>query len=309
MCLSVLEYTTNMQRVRTVFIVNPISGVSGPAAKRKLIEMFADKSRYDYEIVITESAGHAVALASECARNGVELVVAVGGDGTVNEVGRGLIHTDAVMGIIPCGSGNGLARHLGISVNPLASFKWMGAMHVADVDYGVINDHPFFTTCGVGFDALVSQKFAESKGRGILKYVENALHELRAYKNETYDMLIDGEEVDVEAFLITCANANQWGNNAYIAPEASVCDGLLDISAIPRFTAAEVPVIAAQLMTRRLYQNPRLFHRKCHELIIHREGECVAHYDGDPFRLQGDVRIHIEPKGLRVAVPDHHSQV
>lgn len=298
-----------MQKVRTAFIVNPISGVSGLAAKQKLIEMFADKSHYDYDIVTTESAGHAVELASDFAQDGMELVVAVGGDGTVNEVGRGLMHTDTVMGIIPCGSGNGLARHLGISVNPLASFRWMNAMHVADVDYGVINGHPFFTTCGVGFDALVSQKFAESKGRGVLKYVENVLHELRTYKNETYDMLIDGEAVDVEAFLITCANANQWGNNAYIAPEASVCDGLLDISAIPQFTATEVPLIAAQLMTGHLYQNSKLFHRKCRELIIRREGECVAHYDGDPFRLQGDVVIRIEPKGLKVAVPDRHSRV
>lgn len=307
-----------MQKIKTVFIVNPISGTLRPAHKRKLIERFTDSELFDYKIIFTECAGHAVSLAAESVRDGAELVVAVGGDGTVNEVGRGLAHTGTVMGIIPCGSGNGLARHLGIPVNPILSFRWLNGIRVADtddsdagglgnscidMDYGVMSGHPFFATCGVGFDAVVSQKFADGKGRGTLKYVENVLHELRSYKDETYDMLIDGESIDMEAFLITCANANQWGNNAFIAPEASVCDGLLDITAIPRFSAAEVPVLAAQLMTGHLNHNTRLFHRKCHELVIRMKDGCVAHYDGEPLHLDGDVVIRIEPGGIRMAVP------
>lgn len=291
-------------RLKAVFVMNPISGASHFISRRSLIERYVNPSRLDFEIRTTGYAGHAVEIARESAGAGADIVVAVGGDGTVNEVARGLIGTGTALGIVPCGSGNGLARHLCISMKPVASVKWLNDIRILDMDYGLINGHPFFTTCGVGFDAAVSQKFSESHTRGAVKYIEKILHELRQYHNDTYSLAIDGEAVDMEAFLITCANANQWGNGAFIAPSASVCDGLLDISAIPRFSAIDVPVLAYQLMNKQLEHNSRFFGRKCRELVIRRSGECVAHYDGDPVRLTGDICISAVPKGIRVAVPN-----
>ena len=292
-----------IHKTNVAFIVNPISGSSRFIPKRKMLESLVDKTKFDYDIFETKYSGHAVELASSCSKSGYDLVVAVGGDGTVNEVGRGLIHSGVPMGIIPCGSGNGLARHLGIPLDPIRSFRWLQNYHVEDIDYGLLNDKAFFTTCGVGFDALISKKFAESKSRGLMSYVENVLHELLLYHSDSYLLFLDGEVVDMDAFLITCANANQWGNGAYIAPGASVCDGYLDVSAISRFSPFDIPLMAYQLMHKQIDKNPCVFTRKCRELTIRRRGTCVAHYDGDPILTKGDINMRIVPHGLRVAVP------
>ena len=293
-------------RLKTAFIVNPISGIPLIVPRQTMVGKLAGMSHSDFNVYVTEYAGHAFELSLQCASEGYGLVVAVGGDGTVNEVARGLIHTDTVMGIIPCGSGNGLARHLGIPLDFLGAFRKLEKSKVIDIDYGLMNDSPFFTTCGVGFDALVSARFSNEKIRGRLKYVEKALHELRTYKNDSYTLAIDGEEICMEAFLVTCANANQWGNGAYIAPSASLCDGFLDICAIRNFSALDVPSMAIQLMNRQLAQNPLYFGRKCRELLIKRAGECMAHVDGDPVKLDGDIRIRVVHAGLKMAVPDRN---
>lgn len=298
-----------MEKTRVVFIINPISGIKRIVSKQTLIDTFLDKDKFEPTYLITGYAGHAVSLAAQCAEQGYDIVVAVGGDGTVNEVGRGLIHTGVPMGIIPCGSGNGLARHLGIPLDFMAAVRWLGKTRILDIDYGLMNGRPFFTTCGVGFDALVSYKFAQGKGRGKLRYLENILHEVLKYHNETYRLIIDGEETDMEAFLVTCANADQWGNNAYIAPTASLQDGMLDISVIPHFTAADVPMLAFQLMNKQLDKNPKFFSTKCRDLVIVRQGEGVAHFDGDPLRLENEIRICVHPGGLRVAAPDKKREV
>lgn len=291
-------------KTNVAFIVNPISGSSHFFSKRRMLESLVDRTKFDYEIIETKGPGHAVELASDCSSSGYDLVVAVGGDGTVNEVGRGLVHTRTPMGIIPCGSGNGLARHLGIPLDPIRSFLWLGNYHIEDIDYGLLNDRPFFTTCGVGFDALISQKFAESKKRGLMSYIENILHELLLYHSNSYLLFIDGDVVDMDAFLITCANANQWGNGAYIAPGASVLDGYLDVASISRFSPFDIPLMAYQLMHKQIDKNPQVITRKCRELKIQREGDCVAHYDGDPIVTSGDITMRIVHGGLRMAVPN-----
>ncbi|MDE6000674.1 MAG: acylglycerol kinase family protein, partial [Bacteroidaceae bacterium] len=153
------------------FIVNPISGTSGKRFVIKLIEEYLDKSRYnDYTIVQTRWVGHATELAKEAARQGVDVVCAIGGDGTVNEVAGGLVHTQTALAIIPSGSGNGLARHLRIPTDPLSAIKIINRGLVHTMDYGVVNGRPFFCTCGVGFDAFISQRFAESGKRGPVAY-------------------------------------------------------------------------------------------------------------------------------------------
>ena len=173
---------------RIIFVVNPISGTHGKEFILKLIERELDRSKYEYSIRKTEYAGHASEIAAQAAAEGADIVVAIGGDGTINEIGRALIHTDTAMGIIPCGSGNGLARHLHIPMEPKGAINVLNAGRVKTIDYGIIDNRPFFCTCGVGFDAFVSLKFADSGKRGLLTYLENTLHESLTYQPETYEI-------------------------------------------------------------------------------------------------------------------------
>ena len=156
---------------KIVFVVNPISGTQGKRAILKWIDERINRTLYDYTIVKTQYAGHAEKIAATAAKEKVDIVVAIGGDGTINEIGRALIHTDTALGIIPCGSGNGLARHLQIPLEPKAAIDIINKSSVACIDYGKINNIPFFCTCGVGFDAFVSLKFADSGKRGLLTYL------------------------------------------------------------------------------------------------------------------------------------------
>ena len=167
------------------FIVNPISGVHGKEFILHLINKHIDRNQYDYTICKTEYAGHASEIARDAAEKGIDIVTAIGGDGTINEIGRSLIHTDTALGIIPCGSGNGLARHLHIPINVWGAIETLNRGFIKDIDYGIIDNHPFFCTCGVGFDAFVSLKFADSGKRGLLTYLENTLHESLKYQPET----------------------------------------------------------------------------------------------------------------------------
>ena len=153
---------------KIVFILNPHSGTDNKTRMPKLIEDNIDKKAFDYEVVFTEYAGHAADIAYDCANKGVDIVVAVGGDGTINEVARSIVHTNTALGIIPCGSGNGLARHLCIPLDPKKAIALINKACIESLDYGVINGLPFFCTCGMGFDAFISFKFAGAGKRGPL---------------------------------------------------------------------------------------------------------------------------------------------
>lgn len=293
----------SMAKKNIVFIINPISGVQNKEAILDLIPNCLDFNQFDYRIIATEYAGHATILAREAVDKGCDAVVAIGGDGTINEVARSLVHTPVALGVIPCGSGNGLARHLHIPMEPLGAIKVLNHFEVEDLDYGKINDIPFFCTCGVGFDAFVSSKFAHSEKRGMLTYLENTLREGLKYKSDTYEIEIEGEETSkYKAFLIACANASQYGNNAYIAPHASMSDGLMDVTIMEPFTMLEAPQIAIQLFNRTLLQNSRIKTFRCNKIHIHREHPGVIHYDGDPVLVETDIDVQLIEKGLRVIV-------
>ena len=178
---------------KAIFIINLISGTSDKAAIPGLIDQLLDKEKFEYEIAITEYAGHASEIAAKAKDDGVDMVVAVGGDGTVNEVARAIVHSNTALGVIPCGSGNGLARHLQLPINVKKSIEIINAFEVRDLDYGIINGYPFFCTCGMGFDAFISLKFAEAGKRGPLTYIENVLREGLKYEPETYTVMADDE--------------------------------------------------------------------------------------------------------------------
>ena len=287
------------------FIINPISGSVKKNSIPDIIEETIDKSLFNYSIRETEKAGHAAEIAYEAQQNSIDVVVAVGGDGTVNEVARSIVHSNTALGIIPCGSGNGLARHLLLPMDPKKSVEIINRCVIHDLDYGVINNIPFFCTCGMGFDAFISMKFAEAGKRGPVTYIENVLREGLTYKPETYHIEDETGTLIRKAFLISCANASQYGNNAYIAPQASMSDGLLDVIIMEPFDVLEAPQVAIEMMNKTLDKNQKIKTFRTKHIHIHREKEGYIHYDGDPVMTTADVDIQLIHKGIKMIVnPD-----
>lgn len=297
------------EKQHITFIINPISGTQEKEQIIELINEFLDVDKYTFQIVYTQYAGHAEEIAAQCAEEGHFAVVAVGGDGTVNEVARALTHTSTALGIIPCGSGNGLARHLQISMQARKALEVINEGFVERIDYGTINRRKFFCTCGVGFDAFVSLKFAEAGKRGLNTYIEQSLNASLNYKPETYKVTVDGNETEIyQAFLIACGNAAQYGNNAYIAPKATLTDGLLDVTILNPFTPLDVPSLALQLFTKTIDQNNHIKTLRCKTINIRREKAGVVHYDGDPVMMGANLKVKIHPAGLKVIVPADDSK-
>ena len=285
---------------KIVFILNPISGTHSKKEIPEIIERTLDHDQFDAEIKLTEYAGHASEIAKECANEGVDIVVAIGGDGTVNEVARSLVHTQTALGIIPCGSGNGLARHLCLPLDIKKAIQIINACKIEAFDYGVINDLPFFCTCGMGFDAFISLKFAEAGKRGPVTYLENVLKEGLVYRPETYEVEDESGTKKYKAFLIACANASQYGNNAYIAPGATMQDGELDVIVMEPFNALDAPQVAADLFMKTLTNNSKIKTFRTKRLHITRQEPGAIHYDGDPIMTGKDIDVHIEPQGIRI---------
>lgn len=298
------------QKKKILFVVNPISGTTDKSSLPDVIKDNLDDSRFDCSIALTNGAGHASQLAREAAQQGVDIVVAVGGDGTVNEVARAITHSNTALGIIPCGSGNGLARHLLLPMDVRKSIDIINKCEIHSLDYGLINEMPFFCTCGMGFDAFISLKFAMAGKRGPITYAENVLKEGLKYKPETYTIETESGKERHKAFLISCANASQYGNNAYIAPQASMSDGLLDVIIMEPFDIIEAPQISIDLFNKTLDKNSKIKTFKAKSLHIHREGPGVIHYDGDPVMTGADVDISIEHQGIKIVVnPDADKRV
>ena len=284
------------------FIVNPISGTKAKNRVAKLIRELLDAEQFSPTVVVTEYAGHATQLAQQFALEGYYAVVAVGGDGTVNEVANGLVGTNTALGIIPNGSGNGFARHLDISTRMNRAVEMLNSSEPIYVDYGMVNDKNFFSTCGVGFDALVAVQFNEGKSRGLKMYVQNTLQSLFNYKPETYRIMGDGIDVTTEAFLITFANAGQWGYDAYIAPKASVQDGWLDVAVVTEFPMTAAAGLALSLFTKDIDENLHMNTLRAKEITLTRENEGAVHIDGTPTQMGKELHVKIVEDGLKVLV-------
>lgn len=282
------------------FIINPISGAGNKQDIPGLIESTFDPKKIEHEILYTEYAGHAQKIAAQKAKEGVEVIVAVGGDGTVNEVACSLVHTDTALGIIPSGSGNGLARHLGIPMHHAEAIELLQSGIVRKIDYGKINnDVLFFCSCGVGFDALVSWKFAQASSRGLITYCNIAFRENFAYRPETYQIILDtGEKITEKAFVVACGNAAQYGNDAYIAPHASLCDGFIDVTLIKPIGLIDTPILSYQLFAGTIDTNSKTQTLKCKKVHIIREKEGPMHFDGEPMMAPKEIDVEVIHAGL-----------
>jgi len=288
------------------FIINPVSGgVESQNAKRKLpkvIMQALDNEQWLPNIAFTEYPGHATELAYQYARMGFDAVVAVGGDGTVNEVARGLRDSQTALGILPMGSGNGFARHLNIPMRVNKALEMLNHSEPICVDYGLANGHLFVSTCGTGFDAVIADHFAGSSKRGFMTYLQNVLKEVFSYTPQTYHLVGDGIDVTHKAFLITFANANQWGNDALIAPKASVQDGKMDIMLMSGHALLGSASLALRLFAGSIDDSHFMDTLRAKEITLEREEVAPFHLDGDPIEMEKDIHIQIVPDGLKVLV-------
>lgn len=283
------------------FIINPISGVGQKKGILKTIDKYIDHSKFDYQIVYTEGPKHALSLAEEAAQKGVHCVVAVGGDGSVHEAGVPLIGTETALAIIPAGSGNGLARHLNIPLKHKHAIERINNFNIQTIDTGLVNGTPFINLAGVGFDAFIGWKFASFRSRGFISYIWVSLKEYTRYKPKDYVIEVNGERLEKQAFAIAIANASQWGNNAVIAPQASVSDGYLDLAIVDKFPPTMLAYMGLMLFTSTADKSDYVQHFHTKTLKI-TQPTVLAHVDGEPIKLGRELEFSVNPQSLKIVV-------
>ena len=288
------------------FIINPISGTLNKRRIPNIIDKLLDKEQWMPDCVFTEYKGHGVELARHYAALGFNAVVAVGGDGTVNEVASGLRGTNTALGIIPIGSGNGFARHMGLPLRVPNAVEAINHSTPVRCDYGLANDHPFFVTCGTGFDASISEEFQKAGSRGFKTYFEKIVKLFFSYKPQHYRITGEGIDLDTDAFLVTVANCNQWGNAAVIAPKASIQDGKLDVVVCSPFPLILAPGLALSLFTKTIDQGMHVSSLKAREVTLIRDTDAPFHLDGDPVPMGAEIRIRVVEDGLWVLAPKRY---
>ena len=292
--------------MKTRFIFNPHSGRHARNARLlPLLRDFIVRRGLDADLIATEGPGHATALARDAVNNGCERVVAVGGDGTMNEVAQALLYTPAALGLIPCGSGNGLALHLGLPLTPLDALELVTAAgsRVAAVDTGSVNGMPFFNAMGFGLDAEVSRRFNHLTKRGLPAYARTAFAAFTQRKSELCTIRTAGHQEKIEAMLIAVANSDQYGNRAFIAPGARVDDGQLDLIAIRPVGLFGAAVLGAHLFLGSIDRSPKIRRLRGAKFVIERAAPGLVHTDGETHPTSARVEVLVHPRSLRVVLP------
>jgi diacylglycerol kinase (ATP) len=280
--------------VKSLFLVNRRSGVRRHGDVASAIRR---ASAGDFEIADCDDLDRVIERAIA---DGVEVVYAVGGDGTVHEVAKRLIGTPLALGVVPTGSGNGFARHIGLPIDIGGSLRSCREQRIVSIDTATVNGEPFIGTMGIGFDAWVAHHFASSRMRGLRMYVALAARGFLRFASEEYELTVDGASERRSAFLIAVANASQYGNNARIAPVASLQDGVLDVVVVEKLSALAIPRLFTGTLDRA--RGVRMLRGK--RVEIRRSSAGPAHVDGEPVMLPAMLTIEIVPQSLRVLVPD-----
>ena len=282
------------------FIINPISGTG----KQKGIENLIDKnlSNFDYTIVYTKESGSATEISRKAIEDKIDIVVAVGGDGTVNECAKALIGTDTALGVIPCGSGNGFAYHIGMGKNIEQSIKQLNNCSITSIDSCTANGIPFVNVAGIGFDAHIAHLFANLTNRGFSNYIKLIYKELK-YKARNYTIDYDGKTEQVNAILISFANASQYGNNFQISPHAKTDDGLIDFVIVKDLPRWKIPALLLKITKGKAHLSKyiRIIHTDKMSITTN---EKVIHLDGEPYSLNSPIIIQIHPLTLNIFSPN-----
>lgn len=265
--------------------------------------MQAFAQRHDARLQLTEHARHAFALATNALADGCKLIVAVGGDGTMNEVATALVGADATLGLVPCGSGDGLGRHLGIHGTPAHALNVLLTGRPRRIDTGFADGHAFFSVAGLGFEAEIAQRFNRLQRRGFFRYLTTSAASFREYTPQHYTIHHDEGTDRVCAFTVAIGNTEQYGNNARVAPGAAVDDGLLDLSAVPRVHAMNAVPLAFRLFTGGLARTPGILMRRSARFVVERATPGLLQTDGEIHAAGARVEFTIRPLSLEIMVP------
>lgn len=284
-------------------IINPVSGGKD---KKPVLEIIRKNFPKDisYEIIVWERPEQKDEIIKKIRQRNYDIVVAAGGDGTINQVAQAVIGTNSVLAIIPLGSGNGLARHLNIPLDTKKAVELIGGKaREIKIDACSVNGSYFFCTSGIGFDALIGKLFAESKTRGFFTYFKLTFSNFVKYKPQLYSLNIDGKTVSATAFLITMANASQYGNNAFIAPQADISDGYIDVVVLKPFKFWQAVFIAPKMFNKTLHLSHYVYVYKGKDITVNRSSSGPVHYDGEPAEMGTSVNYQIKQGAVRVIVP------
>jgi len=286
---------------RIRFIINPISGIRKKRDIPVLIEQLIDNSKFDYDIAYTEYRKHAKQIAIDASKEGIDIVCAVGGDGSVHEVGTALIGTKTKLAIIPSGSGNGLARHLNIPLDISKAIACINEYQSIQMDTVLVNDKPFLGVGGYGFDALIAKRFDEGNVRGFSSYIKLVLKEYLRFSPAKINFNLEGEDREEVVVLCTIANSSEFGNGFKISPKSSVEDGKLELCLLRPFSLWAAPAIAYRFFKGTADKS------RFTEIIPFSKGrifldENIAHYDGEPFAVRNELNIEVVPKSLYILV-------
>ena len=292
---------------KIIFIVNPISGHHNKNHFPNLVESSIDKNKYDYTIVFTEYANHATELTMKAIEDGYEYIAAVGGDGTINEVAKCMIGKEQTLVIIPFGSGNGLARHLGLPFKVEKLIKDVinnGKKY--KIDTATMNGVPFISLAGIGFDAMIADYFAKDENRGFLTYAKLITEKYPNYRQKEYTLIMDDKTtIECKPFFVTFANSSQFGYNAEISPKASVQDGLLDVCIFKKPNILEVPIVATYFLAKQIDKSNFIDIYKAKKIQVFRKVDEVANVDGEPVEMSKDIIVEIKPLSLNVLLQNN----
>ncbi|MEY3238986.1 MAG: hypothetical protein RIR11_424 [Bacteroidota bacterium] len=288
---------------RVVFIVNPNSGTRMQAKIKESIERYLNHRKFEYGIWYTERPGHATELARKAVADGFEIVVAVGGDGSINEVATGLLHTDVALGIVPAGSGNGLAMHLGYGRKIDEAIKKLNSAECKLMDCGALNGRPFVNVAGIGFDGLVSNLMQNQTKRGFFPYFIRSIKAGLEYISKPCELLLNGQSIHENCFVVTVANGSMYGYNVSIAPDARMDDGLFSVVVLKEAPRWQYFMAMPSVMTGRIFKENFVHHYATNELIIKSEGDNFIHFDGEGSTHNGDLHFTMLPKSLKIMLP------
>ena len=287
---------------KIIFIINPISGHHNKNNFPNLVEKHIDKNQYEYSIVFTEYAGHATELTMKAIEDDFDYIAAVGGDGTINEVAKCLIGKRQILVIVPLGSGNGLARHLELPFKPERLIKEViNNGNVYKIDTAVMNDIPFISIAGIGFDALIADYFAKDENRGFMTYAKLVTEKYPNYRQKEYTLILDDETtIECKPFFVTFANSSQFGYNAEISPKASVQDGLIDVCIFKKPNILEVPIVATYFLAKQIDKSNFIDIYKAKKIKVTRKVAEVANIDGEAIEMSKDITVEIIPLSLNI---------
>lgn len=292
---------------KIIFIVNPISGHHNKNHFPNLVESSIDKNKYDYTIVFTEYANHATELTMKAIEDGYEYIAAVGGDGTINEVAKCMIGKEQTLVIIPFGSGNGLARHLGLPFKVEKLIKDVinnGKKY--KIDTATMNGVPFISLAGIGFDAMIADYFAKDENRGFLTYAKLITEKYPNYRQKEYTLILDDKTtIECKPFFVTFANSSQFGYNAEISPKASVQDGFLDVCIFKKPNILEVPIVATYFLAKQIDKSNFIDIYKAKKIQVFRKVDEVANVDGEPIEMTKDIIVEIKPLSLNILLQNN----